>query len=279
MKTTLKTTLLFCSVLLFCTACVQSGNSYRAKNMSLASNEDFSVPRIRLVALQQTAVSLGAQSALAWTSKGINVALEREEKNLNRAFNFRGLLLNHSVLPPVLTEGRDALNLDAPTTLRLADKVYKLESPPRFVTAPPTWREYVWMTYAAPERPNASLMPRDKEEQKAWDKSYEQGWKDGVLQANQIFSENMGRLKRDYAGMILYRKLLAQNMVTAPFVAKSDLGVTGDANELRINDQVLRITSTSKLVPNSKKWRSVVVPGTEGAIRKQGTEGTETVEW
>lgn len=245
----------------------------------MASEENFSVPRIRLVALQQTALSLGAQGALAWTSKGINVALEKDDRNLSRAFNFRGLLLSNNVLPPVLSEGQNALNVDSPVTLRLADKIYRLESPPRFVTAPPTWREYIWMSYVDPDRPNATLMPRDQEEQKAWDRAYDQGWNEGILQANQIFSENMGRLKRDYAGMILYRKLLAQNMVTAPFVAKSDLGVTGDAGELRINDQILRITATSELVPNSRKWKSIVVPGVPGAIRKQGTEGTETVVW
>jgi len=146
------------------------------------------------------------------------------------------------------------------------------------VTAPPTWRDYLWMNYSPPDRPNASLLPRDQEEQKVWDQAYEQGWKDGVVQANQIFSENMGRLKRDYNGMILYRKLLAQKMVTPPFVAKSELGVTGDVNEVRVNDQVLRITATSELVPNSKRWKSIVVPGVTSAIKEQGTEGSETLE-
>jgi defect-in-organelle-trafficking protein DotC len=281
----MKKTQLLLSIALLLTACAQDP-ALRAtegpghiKSMTLAPPADnFSVPRIRMAALQQTAAGLGAQGGLAWTSKGINASLERDSKHLSAVFNFRALLLNNNVLPPVLSEGRDALNIDTPTALRLADKIYKIESPPRFVTAPPTWREYVWMTYSPPERPNATLLPRDKEEQKVWDQSYDQGWKDGVAQANQIFSENMGRLKRDYSGMILYRKLLAQNMVTAPFVAKSDLGITGDVNELRINDQVLRITSTSELVKNSKQWKTVVVPGVEGAVRKQGTEGTQTLQ-
>lgn len=259
------------------TACANNQNNIR--NLPPPGTEDmFDVPKIRLSALEQAASSLGAQSALAWTSKGINASLERDDRYLNQVFNFRALALNHNVLPPVLSEGNDSMATNDPNSLRLADKTYKIESPPRFVTTAPSWREYLWMNYLPPERPNSTLLPRNRQEQKVWDEYYDRGWKDGVLQANQIFSENMGRIKRDYTGMILYRKLLAQKIVTPPFVAKSDLGVTGDANQIRINDQVLRITATSKLVVDSKKWNTVVVPGMQGTIRKQGTAGTETLE-
>lgn len=233
---------------------------------------------IRLSALQETATSLGAQSGLAWASKHINQSLEDNQRNLDQTFNFQMLLLDHNVLPPVLTQGRNALNLDSPETLRLADHVYKIESPPRFVTAAPNWREYLCMNYIAPEKPNATLLPRNEEELKIWNDCVIKGFQDGIQQANQIFSANMGRLKRDYNGMILYRTLLAQKMVTPPYVAQTDLGVTGDANQMRVNDQVLRITATSRLVPNSNKWRAVVVPGTEDAIKTQGIEGTKTLQ-
>ncbi len=236
------------------------------------------VSPIRLAAIQETAASLGAQGGLAWASQQINNMLSRNERELNESFNFRQLLLDNNVLPPVLTQGDRTLHIDNPDALRLADKVYKIETPPRFVTAPPTWRQYLWMTYQRPERPNASLIPKNDEEREVWNRYVAIGWKEGVQQADQIFTANLGRLKRDYNGMITYRVLLAQNMVTPPFVAKSDLGITGDEHEMRVNDQVLRITSTSKLIPNSKEWRSVITPGTEGAIRKQGTEGTEELE-
>lgn len=236
------------------------------------------VNQIRQTILTETATSMGAQSGLAWASQRINKILDMNERNLDQTFNFHALLLNHNVLPPVLTQGENALNLDNPETLRLADRVFKIEAPPRFVTAPPSWREYLWMNYDLPEKPPGSILPRTEAERKIWNDAVAEGWQDGIQQANSIFSENMGRLKRDYNGMITYRVLLAQNMVTAPFVAKTELGVTGDDNQMRINDQVLRITATSRLIPNSKKWKAIVVPGTDGAIRKQGTEGTETLE-
>ncbi len=39
------------------------------------------------------------------------------------------------------------------------------------------------------------------------------GWKNGVDQANTILEENIARIKEDFVGMILYRKLLAMNMI------------------------------------------------------------------
>lgn len=236
------------------------------------------ISQIRMAALQETATTTGAQSALSWESARINQFLEGDSRRLSKAFNFQALILNHNVLPPVLSEGRNALNLDNSETIRLADQVYRIESPPRFVTTPPTWREYLWMNYEKPEKPNTSLLPRDDAERKVWNIAVVKGWDEGVKQATQIFSANMGRLKRDYNGMVLYRVLLAQKMVTPPYVAKTELGVTGNAKEIRINDQVLRITATSELVPDSSQWKSVAVPGVDGAWRVQGTQGTKTLE-
>jgi defect-in-organelle-trafficking protein DotC len=236
------------------------------------------ISQIRMSAIQEAAVTTGAQTALSWESARINNFLEKDERRLAKAFNFQALILNHNVLPPVLSEGRNALNLDNPETIRLADQVYKIESPPRFVTTPPTWREYLWMHYEKPEKPNGSLLPRDDAERKAWNMAVVKGWDEGVKQATQIFAANMGRLKRDYNGMVLYRVLLAQKMVTAPYVAKTELGVTGNAKEMRINDQVLRITATSELVPDSTRWKPVAVPGADGAWRVQGTKGTKTLD-
>jgi defect-in-organelle-trafficking protein DotC len=248
------------------------------QGFTASPTDSVNISKIRLDALRETATGIGAQSGLYWESQRIDKVLDNDERNLDQIFNFRALLLDNNVLPPVLTEGRKALNLDSPETIRLADQVFKLESPPRFVTAPPTWREYLYMNYSPPEKPNSSLLPRNQEERDVWNEAVLQGWKDGTQQANSIFSANLGRLKRDFNGMILYRRLLAQNMVTPPYVARTDLGVTGDENQMRINDQVLRITATSKLVPDSKKWKSIVLPGTVGAVKIEGIEGTKVIE-
>lgn len=214
---------------------------------------------IREQAMQDTALSLGAQAGLAARAKQINAILEKNDKQLSQAFNFHLLMLPHNVLPPVLVEGRDTLNLDAACTIRLSDRTYKILKQACFVTAPPYWRDYLWLNYKEPEMPHHSLLPENCQEQKIWDCFVTKGWDEGVRQADTIFAENLARLKEEYQGMVLYRKLLTQGMVSAPFVGRAELGVTGDAENLRINDQVLRITALPALQTNSQHWHAAPV--------------------
>ncbi len=214
---------------------------------------------IREQAMQDMAMSLGAQSGLAVRSKKINSILDQQDKSLSHAFNFYLLLLPHNVLPPVLVEGRETLKLNDESTIRLADRTYKILKQARFVTAPPTWRDYLWLSYKEPEVPHHSLLPENKQEQAIWDTSVSKGWDEGVRQADTIFAENLARLKEEYQGMVLYRRLLTQGMVSQPFVARSEMGVTGDSTNLRINDQVLRITALPALQTNSQQWNPAPV--------------------
>jgi defect in organelle trafficking protein DotC len=210
---------------------------------------------MRYQMLQEEALRLGAQAGLAARARVINGQLENNSKYLNQVFNFQLLLLPHNVLPPVLVEGRQALTLADDVTIRLADRVYSIIQQAKFVTAPPHWRDYLFLDYKQPEIPPDALLPKTVQERKIWNRFLVQGWNDGISQANSILAVNLARLKRDYMGMIRYRSLLAQHMVTAPYVARSDLGITCDAFGMRINDQVLRITALPNLCTDSRVWK------------------------
>jgi defect-in-organelle-trafficking protein DotC len=214
---------------------------------------------IRVKALEDTAMGIGAQGGLAYAYEDINDSLDKDKKHLETIFNFNGMMLTHGVLPPVLVQGDDSLNLADPDTIRIADKTYKIVSQARFTTTPPNWRDYLHQTYAKPEVPNKILLPETLEERKIWRHAIQVGWDKGLQQASTIFQQNLMRLKRDYQGMILYRKLLQENMISAPFVSKTELGVTGDGEVMRVNDQVLRITEHPQLQTNSNGWKAVVV--------------------
>ena len=169
------------------------------------------------------------------------------------------MVLSHGVIPPVLAEGDFSLNLDDPNTIRVADKTYQILQQARFATTPPNWRDYLWMSYSKPELPDHSLLPRNKAEQHIWKKGVRLGWDKGIEQAHTMFQQNLARLKRDFQGMMLYRKLLQENMISQPFVARTELGVTGTGEDMRINDQVLRIVELPKLQTESKRWQAIVV--------------------
>lgn len=218
------------------------------------------INQARLEGMQEIALSTGAQSGLAWRSKQINDVLTNNSPNLDRTFNFNLLLLAHNVVPPVLVVGDNSLNLDNPLTIRIADRTYQIVSQARFATTSPTWRDYLWMSYTKPDTPMAGFLPKTDEEKVVWKKYAAMGWQNGVDQANTIYKENLSRIKRDFEGMTRYRVLLAQGMVSPPYVAHTALGVTGDKSNLRINDQVLRITALPELQTNSKRWKPVITP-------------------
>lgn len=215
---------------------------------------------IRYAAIKETALGLGARAALAWRSQQIDAVLTEDATVLNKAYNFYGLMLPHNILPPVLQEARDTLNLASPNTLRLAAQVYKIKSQARFVTAPPTWRDYLWMDYPVPERPNNTLLPENRVEQGVWNQYVAEGWNNGIVQANNIFSANLANLNQDYKGMVIYLRLYQENMVSAPFVAKTDLGITGNGSQMSINDRVLRITALPQLNLKGNTWKPILVP-------------------
>lgn len=216
------------------------------------------VGKIREMALRETALSLGAQTALSARAKTINKELNRNAQRLDRVFDFNTLILEHNILPPVFLEGRNTLNLADGQTIRVSNRTYKIYKQARFVTTPPNWRQYLWMDYQPPEYPNVTLLPKNREECRIWQQYVQQGWKNGLEQADTILEERVARIKEDFTGMILYRKLLAMNMVTPPYVSNLDLGVTGDASEIHIDDRVLRIAALPGLVPNSKVWKAAL---------------------
>ncbi len=213
---------------------------------------------IRNIGLRDTALSLGARAGLSWRAAEINVITSRHERQLDLIYNFNSLLLDHNVLPPVLIEGRQTLDQASDDVIRVADRAFTIIAQARFVTMAPTWRDYLKMHYTDPELPDSSLMPRNEVEKNVWDRYLDEGWQAGVTQADVIYAENLGRLKRDYEGMVRYHTLLAQNMVSLPFVAQVNLGVTGGDSQMAINDRILRITTLPHLNTASNEWNALV---------------------
>ena len=256
--------------LLLC-ACASTTNPATANTESVCDLENLTlqntsptgptVSKIRLQALKDTALSIGAQGALALRSKEINAMLEPKAKELGQIYNFNGIILDNNVLPPVLQESAQSLNLQSPDFLTLADHTYKIVSQARFVTAAPTWRDYLELNYKKPVVPDSTLLPKDKQERETWKKYIHIGWQNGLDQANNIYADKLAALKRDYEGMILYKELLSKHMVTKPYVVGKKLGVTSNADqtEIQIDNRTLQIAVAPKFQTNSLRWKPVLV--------------------
>ena len=229
-----------------------------SKNTKPGKNRAPAMGKIREMALKETALSLGAQSALAWRALQINQQLTNHARNLDAIYDFNAIILEHNVLPPVLLEGRNTLNLADSQNIRISDRTYKVSKQARFISTPPNWRQYLWMDYKKPDYPHVTLLPSTRIERQIWCFYTTKGWKNGIEQADMILEDSIARIKEDFSGMILYRKLLAMNMVSPPYVSNTELGVTGDSEEIHIDDRVLRITALPALNVNSHEWRAAV---------------------
>jgi defect in organelle trafficking protein DotC len=218
------------------------------------------VGAIRTQILRDTALSVGARGGLAWRSAKINAVLVQNQSLLYRIFNFNAMLLDKNVLPPILTEARNTLSLGGTDTIRIADRTYQILNQARFVSAAPNWRDYLWLSFTPPETPDRTLLPRTAVERLIWKKYTQEGWRAGIQQAELIFKENINRLQRDFEGMVRYRTLLAQQMVSPPYVAETDMGVTGGGSDLTVSDRVLRITAFPTLQNDSQHWKTEIIP-------------------
>ncbi|AKP72651.1 defect in organelle trafficking protein DotC [Piscirickettsia salmonis] len=217
---------------------------------------------IRLRAVKQEALALGAQSALAYEAKNIDALLSSYSRYLYQIFDFNQLLLEKNVLPPVISDTDNSLAISGNAQLlRAAGRTYKIIVKAHFVTAPPTWRNYLYMDYTQPDLPNKILLPKNGQEKLLWKKYTVEGWKQGIYQAVNIYKINLNKLVRDFNGMILYKKLLTQGVVSPVYVKSQYHGVTGDKNKLTLDDSTLQIANQPELLKNQKLWLPALAKG------------------
>ncbi|MBT4963097.1 MAG: type IV secretory system conjugative DNA transfer family protein [Francisellaceae bacterium] len=220
---------------------------------------DRSVSMMRANMVRDAALAVGARSGLAFRSKQINGTTIKYDTGLTQVFNFNGLVLDDNVLPPVLVESDNNLHLANDVTIRVSDRNFEIIRQAKFVTAAPTWQDYLMLRYNPPEDPDPSIMPKSPGERAIWRQYIQKGWSAGIKQAESIFKENLARLKRDFSGMVRYHSLLSQNMVTPPYVGTIEMGITGDSKQVNVNDRILRITALPELKSDSGAWRTVVI--------------------
>lgn len=204
--------------------------------------------------LKIAATSLGTQAGMAARNREIHAALLNRAHEYDRAFDFSRVLLEPGFLPPVITEGRDAYHQPNDREARASDRIFKIEFPARIVSATPTWRTYLLSTVTPPVRPDTSVLPRGRTESKLWDEWVQMGWSEGEKLANEAFEADLARLTRDFQGMLRFKMLYEQGLVSKPILSRSSLGVTGGGDEMAINDRIIRITHDASLDANEKNW-------------------------
>lgn len=213
------------------------------------------VSEMRRQAITEIADALGASGGLAYRMRERRIEIDALANQFDKTFDFSKMTIDNGVMAPVLTEGLANYAQDSDDQVRIADKIYKIESPAKFVSVIPTWRSYMRFSYPTYDTPPTAYLPQNDAEKLIWDDAVKEGWKKGIQQADSIVESSFNRLTRDYEGMIKYKIALAEGFITPTVIAKQNLGVTGGGKEMSINDQVFRITDHSALNPSQKDWK------------------------
>lgn len=216
---------------------------------------------IRLQATREAALSYGARGGLAWRTYHIRKELEGQSTYLDKVFDFRRLLIpapsGMLIEPPIVSEQRNAVSCPTCTsdTVAVADRVYTIVRNARFVTAARDWRNYLEREWGDVTPPPDILRPDSDEERQRWIKWVREGWDKGVDQANDIFEQDLNQLTAHYQGMVRYRMLLAQGMVSPPYALQIDRGITGGGSRMRVGDRAVEITGSPELMTRTDKWQ------------------------
>ena len=215
--------------------------------------------KIREDALKEAAISYGARAGLAKKTREIRESIHKKAAVLDQLYNFNRLLIPAPsgllIEPPIISEGENATLIeDGGQTAAVADRIYNINRNARIVSTPRTWRAYLERDWGEVELPPQILFPRTDEERKIWIDALTKGWEEGLKQADEIFQADLNKLVADFSGMIRYRKLLAQGIVSAPFALQVDRGVTGGGDEMRVGDRAVEITGPSQLMTEAFEW-------------------------
>ena len=226
---------------------------------------------IRLEAVKEAALSYGARGGLASRSFEIRRDLDKRASYLDKVYDFRKLLIAAPsgllLEPPIISESLNALLIESDgQTAAVSDAIYMINQNAKIVSAPREWRAYLERGWGVVEKPPEILLPKNAEERKIWRELAEKGWIEGRKQADEVFEQDLNRLSAEFSGMVRYRQLLAQGMVSPPFAQQLDRGVTGVASNtgnngapitstMRVGDRAVVITGVPELITGSDQWR------------------------
>lgn len=227
---------------------------------SKKKKEEDANPEVRDQGLREAAMSYGARGGLAARTWEIRQTLKDKEAYLDRIYDFKRLLITAPsglmIEPPVISEGEDAMLIESGgQTAAVADKIYNINVDAKIVAAPRNWHAYLERDWGDVTPPPAILYPTTPAEKKLWLDALRKGWDEGITQANDVFQADLDRLNADFRGMIRYRMLLAQGIVSPPYTLQIDRGVTGGGKEMRVGDRALQITGPSELQTGAYQWQ------------------------
>ena len=215
------------------------------------SKEQTAVQLMRPKAIREAARLVTFQTAMSWRYGQLVTETERYSAIMDTAFNFAPLMLTQGealIMPPLLTRAGASMRIEDAATATAAKTTYELLEPARYIAVVPNWREFLMADdFPAPEQPNPAVLPKNAEERAIWRTAVREAWEQGLVEADQLYADNVSRMARSYRGVMLYHLLTAQHLMSRVNTASADLGTrrSDNGNKLNIGQKVYRITAPS----------------------------------
>jgi defect-in-organelle-trafficking protein DotC len=222
--------------------------------------ETVEITELRRQALQEAAQGYGSQLGYArrvWEIEGL---LEDRSADLDEVYSFDRVVSEAPVkagyiIPPIVSRSFDAFQSEEEgRSASVADEYLTIVAAGRIVPVTPTWRDYLLFSSPDPERPARSLFPSNEAERELFLGWFQEGWYAGVTLADEEIGHRLTRLRRDYEGMLQYRRLVNMGMMDRMVLQEADFGVTGGGDEMRIGSRTVRIVSDAQFDADPLRW-------------------------
>lgn len=222
--------------------------------------ETVEITELRRQALQEAAQGYGSQLGYArrvWEIEGL---LEDRSADLDEVFSFDRVVSEAPVkagyiIPPIVSRSFDAFqSSEEGRAASVADEYLTIVAAGRIVPVTPTWRDYLLFSSPDPEKPARSLFPSNEAERELFLGWFQEGWTAGVSLADEEIGHRLTRLRRDYEGMLQYRRLVNMGMMDRMVLQEADFGVTGGGEEMRIGSRTVRIVSDAQFDADPLRW-------------------------
>lgn len=216
--------------------------------------------RARAQALTDTALSLGLKAGLSHQLRNIERAVGKMDRDLDLIYDFTPLMIHQRVVPAVITEARDLYNQDGDRALRLSGAFYTIKQQARFSSVAPNWREYLSFPKTTVDRGSLRMMlkPVTEDERQIWRSAVQNGWDQGVEQANLMLVQAMDRLNRDFTGMGRFHRFVIEGKMSMPAIAREDFAVTQQGGTLAVDETLLRITTLPEFNAKMGNWNGLI---------------------
>lgn len=220
------------------------------------AKDELSNDNLRFTAVRQEALRVGAQAGLSSRYSALTEYMAFNESRMNVTYNFAPFI-DGKMLMPAVSKMQDTFTLDeSGSQATVVRNSYTISEEARIISNPPTWRDYLWQTYEPPEESHYSILPNSTAEVEAWQEAVEEGWRAGIIMADEIYSDRLAELTKAIEDRYRYQLLLNQKVVQAPVLGVDRRTITYNGRTLNVGETIYTVEQPVNYTA-SPSWRPI----------------------